>query len=148
MNSLLRSLTINTCGNFHTLLSRSLSRTAPNMIQSSETSLPFDYDGAPIESSIRKKLTESLSPMHLEIVNESYMHNTPDSETHFKLLIISTAFLNKSPIQRHRMVYELLDEELKKGVHALSIVAKTPDQWHEGKRDISPSPKCRGGFGK
>ena len=35
------------------------------------------------------------------------------------------------------------------GVHALSIVAKTPEQWEKmSNNDIDPSPKCRGGFGK
>ena len=55
----------------------------------------------------------------------------------------------KNLIQRHRAVNETLAEELSSGVHALSIVAKTPEQWENmTKDDIDPSPKCRGGFGK
>lgn len=46
------------------------------------------------------------------------------------------------------MVNEILKEELSTGVHALSIVAKTPDQWQASDKIIEPSPNCRGGFGK
>lgn len=48
--------------------------------------------------------------------------------------------------QRHRLVYKILDDELKSGVHALSIVAKAPGQWKD--EPIENSPNCRGGFGK
>lgn len=44
------------------------------------------------------------------------------------------------------MVNELLKDELNSGVHALSIEAKTPEQWED--KPVEPSPKCLGGFGK
>ena len=53
----------------------------------------------------------------------------------------------KSLIQKHRAINEVLAEELSNGVHALSIVAKSPEQWTP-ESEIEPSPKCRGGFGK
>ncbi|ELU17016.1 hypothetical protein CAPTEDRAFT_118429, partial [Capitella teleta] len=89
-------------------------------------------------------------PLHLEVINESYMHNVPKgSETHFKVIVVSDAFGSKAALQRHRMVNHTLEEEVqKKGVHALSIVAKTPDQWQESIQKVEPSPNCRGGFGK
>ncbi len=44
---------------------------------------------------------------------------------------------------------DCLSSELSSGVHALSVVAKTPQQWEEqGKKPLEQSPKCRGGFGK
>lgn len=49
-------------------------------------------------------------------------------------------------LQRHRLVNEILADELKTGVHALSIVAKAPAQWKD--EPIENSPNCRGGFGK
>ncbi|KAM4612452.1 bolA-like protein 1 isoform 1-T2 [Discoglossus pictus] len=99
----------------------------------------------PVESSIRSKLTKSLEPTHLEVLNESYMHAVPKgSETHFKVVVVSEMFNGKSLIQRHRLVNELLAEELAGPVHALSIQAKTTCQWEENPV-ISKSPACMGG---
>jgi len=80
-----------------------------------------------------------------------------DSETHFKVVIVSEKFSDvKTQIARHRLVNSLLAEEIasKGPVHALSIIAKTPEQWEElvrdsgeGKVPIEPSPSCRGGDG-
>ena len=112
----------------------------------------------PVAESITKKLTEAFSPLHLEVRNESHMHNVPaNSETHFKVIIASAEFdapKCKTPLARHRAVNAALAEEVASDgpVHALSIVAKTPAQWEkmaqEGKVDaIGPSPNCRGGDG-
>ncbi|XP_037084189.1 DNA-binding transcriptional regulator BolA-like [Pollicipes pollicipes] len=102
----------------------------------------------PVSRSIQSKLSQ-LKPSHLEVINESFMHNVPKgSETHFKVVVVSEAFSRKPPIQRHRLVNGLLRDELAAGVHALSIVAKTPEQWAAAEGGVSPSPKCLGGFGK
>ncbi|ESO11625.1 hypothetical protein HELRODRAFT_71625, partial [Helobdella robusta] len=86
-------------------------------------------------------------PSHLDIINESYKHNVPkDSETHFKVVIISDLFKDIGLTKRHQMVYDVLKEELKSGVHALSIVAKTEQQWQESSKTVEPSPQCLGGM--
>lgn len=101
----------------------------------------------PIESAIVNKIQQSLNPSYLRVINESYMHNVPKgAESHFKVVIVSDYFKDLPLIKRHRKVNEILKAELQGGVHALSIVAKTPDQWSE--QEIEPSPNCRGGFGK
>ncbi|XP_017466977.1 PREDICTED: bolA-like protein DDB_G0274169 [Rhagoletis zephyria] len=104
---------------------------------------------APIEAAIRAALTVSLQPVHLEVINESYMHNVPKgSETHFKVLIVSEKFDDLSLIKRHRLINSIVKEKLAGDfVHALSIEAKTPKQW-DGNYTVEPSPNCRGGFGK
>lgn len=49
--------------------------------------------GGPIESAITEALTQHLSPVHLEVINESYMHNVPKgAESHFKVLVVSDKF--------------------------------------------------------
>ncbi|XP_014210522.1 bolA-like protein DDB_G0274169 [Copidosoma floridanum] len=103
----------------------------------------------PVETLMRKKLEEKFNPVYMDVLNESHMHNVPKgSETHFKVVVVSDKFENLPLIKRHRLVNELLSDELRSNVHALSIVAKTPSQWAESTKVIEPSPNCRGGFGK
>ena len=74
-------------------------------------------------------------------------HSPKDSETHFKVVVVSTQFDSvKSPLQRHRLVNGALSEELDGPVHALSIIAKSPAQW-EKSQSVPPSPNCQGGDG-
>ncbi|CAK1599063.1 unnamed protein product [Parnassius mnemosyne] len=102
-----------------------------------------------VANSIRNKLQTALETTHLDVINESYMHNVPKgAETHFKVVIVSDKFDGLALIKRHRLVNEILKEELKNGVHALSIVAKTSKQWEESEKTVESSPNCRGGFGK
>lgn len=85
--------------------------------------------------------------LSLKILN----HSPLDSETHFKVVVVSDAFAAKAVVARHRLVHEVLAEPLSGPVHALSIVAKTPEQWQtmvaQGKAETEPSPSCRGGDG-
>lgn len=54
----------------------------------------------PVETSIRNKIISELNPTHLDIINESYMHNVPKgSETHFKVVVVSDKFENVSLVQ-------------------------------------------------
>ena len=102
----------------------------------------------PIATIIQKKLLEKFKPTQLEVINESYMHSVPKgSETHFKVVVISDSFKNMSILNKHKSVQECLEWELKHGVHALSIVAKTPDEWSKSNK-IPESPPCLGGSKK
>ncbi|XP_063824618.1 bolA-like protein DDB_G0274169 [Ostrinia nubilalis] len=102
-----------------------------------------------VEGTIRSKLQSALEAKHLDVINESYMHNVPKgAETHFKVVVVSDKFDGLPLIKRHRLVNDLLKEELHTGVHALSIIAKTPTQWDESDKVVESSPNCRGGFGK
>lgn len=48
---------------------------------------------------------------------------------HYRLTIVSDAFAGKSLVQRHRLVYETLDDLLKQNeIHALSIKAYTAQE--------------------
>ncbi|KMZ65484.1 BolA like protein [Zostera marina] len=85
---------------------------------------------------IRDRLEKHLSPVDLEVENISHQHAghagvrgiNGDGDTHFNLKIVSKEFEGKSMLKRHRLVYDLLQEELQSGLHALSIVAKTPSE--------------------
>lgn len=73
------------------LLSNPLSfTTSQHIFNMSSSTVESD---APIEKAITEALTKNLSPVHLEVINESYMHNVPKgAETHFKVLVVSSRF--------------------------------------------------------
>ncbi len=98
-----------------------------------------------VELSIRRKL-EALDPAHLEVLNESASHNVPaGSESHFKVVLVSDVFRDKTLLARHRLVNELLGDELNGPVHALSLHALTGDEWFDRGGESKPSPECLGG---
>nr|XP_046255774.1 bolA-like protein 1 [Scatophagus argus] len=99
----------------------------------------------PVAKATRTKLTDTLKPDHLEVHNESHMHAVPPgSESHFRVLVVSSMFEGLPLIKRHRLVNEALKEELSSCVHALAIQAKTPAQW-ESSPTLAKSPPCMGG---
>tara|TARA_Y100000817_G_C16671710_1_gene461823 strand:+ start:301 stop:567 length:267 start_codon:yes stop_codon:yes gene_type:complete len=72
-----------------------------------------------------------LKPTSLNIIDEGHLHvghAGAKKGGHFKVIIISNSFNNKSSLERHRLVYEILDDLMKTEIHALSIIAKTPDE--------------------
>jgi len=73
-------------------------------------------------------LTEQLQPIHLDLHDDSAKHTghsgaRPGGETHYTLVIQSDKFSGLTKVQRHQLIYRLLDEEFKTGLHALSIQA-------------------------
>jgi BolA protein len=95
-------------------------------------------------SVIQSKIEEALHPLHLEVENESHMHNVPaGSESHFKILVVSDQFNGLMLIKRHRMINEILSNELKQ-IHAMALHTMTPDEWAE-KGAAPQSPPCQGG---
>lgn len=95
---------------------------------------------------IQTKISTALQPEHLDVENESRMHNVPaGAETHFKVLVVSAAFEGMGRVDRHRRINEILAQELKSGVHALSIRALSPAEWSREAAASFTSPKCLGG---
>jgi BolA protein len=82
---------------------------------------------------LREKLMIGLRPIRLDVINESELHaghrNSPGTgESHFRILVVSEAFQGKSRVERHRLVNELLKEELAGGVHALALSTIAPGE--------------------
>jgi stress-induced morphogen len=50
------------------------------------------------------------------------------TQDHWEAVVVSASFAGKNPIERHRMVFSALEEEMKGPIHALSLRALTPDQ--------------------
>jgi stress-induced morphogen len=98
-----------------------------------------------LQSRVKTKLGERFSPIVLEVTNESSMHNVPPgSETHLRVVLVSAAFCGKSPVERHRLVYDTVAEEFKDGLHALTVTSRSPEEW-ELNREVGTSPACHGG---
>lgn len=96
-----------------------------------------------VQRTIQEKLTVQFQPSHLEIINESGNHRVPPgSESHFKVVLVSSKFEGKPTLTRHRMVNQTLASELKGPVHALSLRVFTPGQWENLKGEVAPSPPC------
>lgn len=99
-----------------------------------------------VAETINDLLVDALSPVHLEVINESHMHNVPaNSETHFKVVVVSDAFANQSLVQRHRAVNKALADQLAGPVHALGLHTHTAQEWSEKGGVVPASPPCRGG---
>lgn len=82
---------------------------------------------------IERKLTQRLAPLSLEIEDESHRHAghagaRPEGETHFRLRVVAEAFAGLGRVQRQRLVYEVLREELAERVHALAMTTLTPSE--------------------
>ena len=101
-----------------------------------------------IQTAIETKLRDALDPIHLEVVNESGMHNVePGSETHFRVLVVAAAFEGKPRVAQHRLIYETLAAERAAGVHALGIQTMTPGEFAAEHPERVESPPCLGGDG-
>ena len=83
---------------------------------------------------IREKLTAAFSPEQLEIIDDSHKHAGHASARgggHFTVRIVSPDFQGKNLVERHRMVFAALTDEMQSNeIHALSIDATAPDEIH------------------
>ena len=79
-----------------------------------------------MKQTLTTKLTKTLSPTFLEVIDESHLHkghmgSRPEGETHFRVIIKSDIFKDKKILDCHKMVYEILKDEMKNKIHALVI---------------------------
>ena len=86
-----------------------------------------------VQKTIRERLEQALRPTRLDIVDESHLHaghshQARAGESHFRVLVVSPEFAGKSRIARHRLVNQLLAEQLATRVHALAIHAYAPGE--------------------
>jgi BolA protein len=101
-----------------------------------------------IKSSIENKLSQNLTPLFLKIENESHMHSMPvGSQSHFRIEIVSNQFEQKSLLLRHRLVNEIISEEISQ-IHACSLHTLTESEWNKKCGKTERSPTCAGGSKK
>ena len=81
---------------------------------------------------IEQRLRDALMPERLEIVDDSAAHAGHAGAReggHFTIRIVSTAFADKTLIQRHRLIHAAVADLMRREIHALSInKAQTPNE--------------------
>ena len=87
-----------------------------------------------IREQILNTVQAALNPSHIDVVDDSHKHaghsgSRPEGETHFRLLIVSEAFIGKSKVARQREVYRILEPLMKSHVHALQLFTYAPDEY-------------------
>lgn len=102
--------------------------------------------GQPLAPQLEERLAGALNLAHLEVVNESDQHNVPaNSQTHFKLVLVSEDFVGETRINRHRRVNALVADFLAGEVHAMAIHPYTLAEWQKRFGTAPLSPPCLGG---
>jgi len=83
-------------------------------------------------AAIRERLTSALAPERLEITDDSHLHaghaGAASGGGHFSVLIVAAGFDGRSNLERHRMVYRAVGDLMAREIHALSIMALTPEE--------------------
>lgn len=86
---------------------------------------------SPQVEQLRLALERSLTPSSLEIIDDSGRHAGHAGAReggHFRIRVTAAAFAGRSQLERHRLVYEAVGPLMGHGVHALSIVARSPEE--------------------
>jgi len=95
-----------------------------------------------IHQQIEQILQDNFQPEELLVENESHMHAGPATESHFKVVLVSSQFDGLSKVKRQQAVYRALGE-LMQQFHALGLHTYTPDEW-QAVEQAPASPKCAG----
>lgn len=99
-----------------------------------------------VQQDIEQQLQAQFAPVVLEVANESHMHSVPpNSETHFRVVLVSDQFEGRRSVARHQQVYAALAAQLQGPVHALALHTYTPAEWQHREVPAPASPQCRGG---
>ena len=81
----------------------------------------------PLSEQIYARLSERLQPSKLKVTDESAQHaghvgaNDSGQGTHMRVCIASPLFDSLTRVQRHRLVYDALQDFIDQGLHALAI---------------------------
>lgn len=80
---------------------------------------------------LRATLERELSPVTLEIIDDSAKHAGHAGAReggHFRVALVAEAFRGRSQIERHRIVYSAVAGLMGRDIHALNILARTPEE--------------------
>jgi BolA protein len=84
-----------------------------------------------LAAEIRTAIERELAPTSIEIFDDSARHAGHAGAReggHFRVTLVSAAFKGRPQLERHRMVYAAVASLMGRGIHALNIVARTPEE--------------------
>ena len=85
----------------------------------------------PVMTAIRAALERELAPLALEVLDDSARHAGHAGAReggHYRVTLVSRAFQGRAQLERHRLVYAAVAPLMGQGIHALNIVARTPEE--------------------
>jgi BolA family transcriptional regulator, general stress-responsive regulator len=86
---------------------------------------------SPLVAEIRAAIQRELAPSSIDIFDDSARHAGHAGAReggHFRVNLVSDAFKGRGQLERHRLVYAAVAPLMGRGIHALNIVARTPEE--------------------
>ena len=87
-----------------------------------------------IGNKIEQKLVEQIDLHHFELkdfTGRHLSHKQHDGGFHLEAVIVSDTFINKTLIERHKLIYTALGDLLKHEIHAFSMKTLTQEEWEK-----------------
>ena len=93
---------------------------------------------------IRAHLATALETDRIELIDDSHHHaghaGARDGRGHFRVRVVSEKFAGLRSLQRHQLVYRSLGDMMQTDIHALNIVALTPEEAQQAPQPTHRSP--------
>jgi BolA protein len=86
---------------------------------------------AGVVAELRAALERELAPLALDIEDDSLRHAGHAGAReggHFRVRLVCERFRGHTQLERHRLVYAAIAPLMGRGIHALNIVARTPEE--------------------
>lgn len=94
---------------------------------------------------IEARLREAFDVDQLRLVNESHRH-TRGPDSHWNVVLVTTAFEGQARLARQRAVYAALGEAVMGRIHSVTMRTLTPQEWQDAGGQVdNPAPACQGG---
>ncbi|KQR87134.1 BolA family transcriptional regulator [Burkholderia sp. Leaf177] len=81
---------------------------------------------------LEARLNAALNAQSVHIDDDSAAHAGhagASAGSHYTVTIVAAGFAGKPRVARHRLVYDALADEMRRGIHALAIKAYTPEEF-------------------
>ena len=97
------------------------------------------------QQALEQRLCQEFQPHFITVENESHMHSSGRGDaSHFKIVLVSDFFEGMRKVARHQAVYQLLNDDLESGIHALALHLYTQAEWQQAGERFPSSPTCAG----